>query len=72
MPVAQEGLVPLDTDITQDIRPRDGVGASDKIWMRDGTKRLADVGCVGYITVGREENGADAVGVGCISVGRVC
>ena len=40
--------------------------------MRDGAEGLADVGGVGDVAVGGEEDGAEAGGVGGVPEGGVC
>ena len=57
-------LVTLVADVAEDVGPRHAVGAPHQPWVRDGTERLANVGRVGDVAVGREENGAEAGRVG--------
>lgn len=40
--------------------------------MGDGTEGLADVGGVGYVAVGREEDGTESGGVGSVAEVGVC
>lgn len=59
-------------DITDQVCPGDAVGRSDEPGVGDGPEGLADVGGVGYVAVGGEEDCAEARGVGCIAKVGVC
>lgn len=72
IPVAQVGLVAFVGDVADEVGPGDGVGGADEVGMRDGPEGLAYVGGVGYVAVGGEEDGAQAVGVAGVAVGGVC
>lgn len=61
MPV---GLVPLVADVAEDVRPRDAVGAAHQPGVGDGPEGLANVGGIGDVAVGREEDGTEAGSVG--------
>ena len=40
--------------------------------MGDGPEGFADVGGIGYVAVGGEEDGAEAGGVGCVAEVGIC
>lgn len=61
-------LVSLMPDVANQIGPGYAVGAADEPRMRDGTEGLANVGGVGDIAMGAEEDGAQACGVGGVAV----
>ena len=54
-------------DIPNEISPRNAVSGFDKVRVGDGAEGLADVGGVGYVAVGREEDGTEAGGVGSVA-----
>ena len=58
-------------DITEQISPGDSIGRAPEVGMRDWTKRFTNVGGIGDITLGGEKEGADAIGVGGVTVGGV-
>lgn len=58
--VAQVGFVAFVADVTEEVGPGDAVGAADQPWVGDGAEGFADVGGVGYVAVGAEEDGAGA------------
>lgn len=70
-PVPQIGLVALVDDITEDIGPGNTIRATDQPGVSDWPEGLAYVRCVGDIAVGGEEEGADTVCVGRVSVGGI-
>lgn len=70
--VAEKGFVALVANVTNEIGPGNAVGGSYEIGMGDGAERLADVGGVGYVAVGGEENGAETGGVGGVAEVGVC
>ena len=45
-------------NIADEIGPRDAVGAFDKVRVCDWAEGFADVGGVGYVAMGGEEDGA--------------
>lgn len=59
-------------DVADQIGPGDAVGAFDEPGMGDGPEGFADVGRVGDIAVGAEEDGADAGCVGGVAEVGVC
>ena len=61
------GFVPLVPDVADQIGPGDAVGGFDEPRVGNGAEGFADVGGVGYIAVGGEEDGAEAGGVGCVA-----
>lgn len=61
--VAKTCFVTLVRDIANQIGPTDAVSALDQPRVRDGAERLANVGRVGYVAVGGEQDCADA---GCV------
>ena len=70
--VPQIRFVPLVADVPDEISPRDTVSGFDQVGVGDGAKRLANVGGVGYVAVGREEDGTEAGGVGSVAEVGVC
>ena len=54
-------------DVADEIRPADAVGGFDEPGVSDGPEGLADVGGVGDVAVGAEEDGAQAGGIGCVA-----
>lgn len=58
------GFIPFVPDVADQIRPGDAVGGFDEPGVSDGAEGLADVGGVGDVAVGGEEDGAEAGGVG--------
>lgn len=69
MLVREVSLVPFVTDIADQICPRYTICSFDKPWMGDWAKGLPDVGGIGNIPVGAEQNGSDPGGVGCVAEG---
>ena len=65
--VPQIGLVTLVPDVADEIGPRDAVGAFDEVGVCDGAEGFADVGGVGYVAMGGEEDCAEAGCVGSIA-----
>ena len=59
-------------NISQYIEPGNTIGSADKIWMRDRSKRLANIGCVGDVAVGREEYCSYSSGIGGIANIALC
>lgn len=45
-------------DVADQIGPRDAVGGFDEVRVCDGAEGFANVGGVGYVAVGGEEDGA--------------
>ena len=60
-------LVALVADIAEDVSPRDAIGAAHQPGVRYGPERLSNVGGVGDVAVGGEEDCAHARRVGGIS-----
>lgn len=58
--VAEVGFVAFVADVADEVGPGDAVGAFDEPGVGDGAEGFADVGCVGYVSVGAEEDGAGA------------
>ena len=54
-------------NIADEIGPRDAVGGFDKVRVCDWAEGFADVGGVGYIAMGGEEDCAEAGCVGCVA-----
>ena len=54
-------------DITDEIGPGDPIGTFYEVRVGNRTEGLADVGGVGDVAVGGEEDGAKAGGVGSIA-----
>ena len=65
--IADVGFVAFVGDVADEVGPGDGVGGSDEAWVGDGAEGFADVGGVGNVAVGAEEDGAEAGGVGCVA-----
>ena len=59
-------------DITDQIGPGDAVGGFDEPGVGDWSEGLADVGGVGYVAVGGEEDCTEAGSVGCVPKVCVC
>ena len=59
-------------DVADKKGPGDAVGGFDEPGVGDGAEGFADVGGVGYVAVGGEEDGAEARGVGCVAEVGVC
>ena len=59
-------------DIADQVGPGDAVGAFDEPRVRDRPEGLADVGCVGDVAVGTEEDCSDAGRVGGVTEVGVC
>ena len=70
--VSQVGFIPLVGDVADQIGPGDAVGGLHKPGVRDGAEGFADVGRVGDVTVGAEEESAEAGRVGCVAEVCVC
>ena len=51
-------------NVSYEIRPGDAVRGFDEPGVGDWSEGLADIGGVGYVAVGAEENGAEAGGIG--------
>lgn len=71
--VVQVGLVAFVADVAEDVSPRNTVGTADEPRVRNGAEGLANVGGVGHVAVGGQEDGAEAGGVGGVTdvgVGR--
>ena len=72
MPIAQIRLVTFMADVAEEVGPGDGVGAAHEVGVCDGAEGFADFRGVGDVAMSREEESADAVGVGGVAVGGVC
>ena len=59
-------------DIADEISPGDTICGFYEPGVGDGPEGFADVGGVGYVAVGGEEDGAEAGGVGCVAEVCVC
>jgi hypothetical protein len=58
-------------DIADEICPGNSVRGAHEPGMGDWAKRLANVGCVGDVPMGGEEESAEAVCVSSVAVGCV-
>lgn len=58
--VAEVGFVAFVADVAEEVGPGDTVRAADQPWVSDGAEGFTDVGGVGYVAVGAEEDGAGA------------
>ena len=56
--VAQVGFVSLMPDISDQVCPTDAVGGLYEPWVGDWAEGFADVGGVGDVAVGAEEDGS--------------
>lgn len=63
-PVVPVCLVSFVADVAQDVRPRDAIGTTNEPGVRNGAEGLPNVGGVGDVAVGGEENSAEAGGIG--------
>jgi hypothetical protein len=59
------------SDIADEICPGDSVGGAHEPGVGNWAKGLANVGCVGDVAVGGEEESAEAVCVSGVAVGCV-
>ena len=72
MLIAEIGFVSFVGDVTNEVCPGDAVGGSDEPRVGYGAERFADVGGVGDVAVGAQEDGTESGCIGCVADVGVC